>query len=467
MRWRLALRFALGAGAVALSLATGHMGPAGAQETIAGALALAYGGNPTLQADRARQRATDELVPQALSGWRPTVIANGDTGYESHSSRIKTSDGNSLTSTGDHNPLRFAIGLSQPIFRGFRTVSETAAAEATVAAGQQNLLAVEQEVLLNAATAFMDVLRDRAVILLRQRNVTALGEQLRAAQARFDVGEVTRTDVEQGRAASSLAEAELAVARANLAASVAFYVQMIGRQPGSLRYPPVSPLVPKSLDEALALADRLNPQILAAAFNADAARYNIDLAVGALLPTISLEAEYRAARQPDLSVTKNQHAAVLGVLQMPLYQAGRVASEVREAKQVASQRRIEIVEAGRAVREAVVRTWNIFVAAGETIESLRAQVAANELALEGVRQEAQVGTRTTLDVLDAERLLVTSQVSLVTAQRDQIVAAYQLIAATGRMTARNLRLPVAAYEPNEHYLKTRGRWIGIGTDTVD
>jgi outer membrane protein TolC len=229
----------------------------------------------------------------------------------------------------------------------------------------------------------------------------------------------------------------------------------------------VSPLVPKSLEEALALADRLNPQILAAAFNADAARHNIDLAVGALLPTISLEAEYRAARQPDLSVIKNEHAAVLGVLQMPLYQAGRVASQVREAKQVASQRRIEIVEAGRAVREAVVRTWNIFIAAGETIESLRAQVAANELALEGVRQEAQVGTRTTLDVLDAERLLVTSQVSLVTAQREQIVAAYQLIAATGRMTARNLRLPVAAYEPDEHYLKTRGRWIGIGTDTVD
>jgi hypothetical protein len=277
-----------------------------AADTIAEAMASAYLGNPTLQAERARQRATDEQVPQALSGWRPTVVLRVDGGYEWGRSTtegpaaVPVPDPPTVTRTtsGDNTPARVSIGLSQPIFRGFRTVSETARAEANVAAGGQILLAVEQQVLLDASVAYMNVLRDREIVVMRQRTVEALGEQQRGAQARFDVGEITRTDVEQARARLSRAEAELAAARANLAASAALYVQVIGHAPGTLRYPEVSARVPRTLEEALAIANRLNPQLLAAAFNAEAARHQIDFVQADLLPSISLEADFRATRDP-------------------------------------------------------------------------------------------------------------------------------------------------------------------------
>jgi TolC family type I secretion outer membrane protein len=443
-------------------------------DTLAEAMAAAYLGNPVLQGERARQRATDEQVPQALSGWRPTVIVRGDGGYEWDRRAVERrlpppADDVTVTDTSsaDNTPARFAIGLSQPIFRGFRTVSETARAEANVAAGQQDLLAVEQEVLLDAIAAYMDVLRFREIVILRQRNVEALGEQLRGAEARFSVGEITRTDVEQARARLSFSEAELAVARANLAASAATYVRVVGHAPGSLTSPRISPLVPASLEEALALANRLSPEILAAAFNAEAARHQIDFVQADLLPSVSLEAEFRASHEPQSRVLSSQQGTVLGVLQVPLYEAGRVSSQVREAKQVASQRRIQIIEAGRAVRETVVRTWNVFISSADTIRSLQAQVTANELALDGVRQEALVGTRTTLDVLDAEQELVQSQVALTDARRDRVVASYQLVAAIGRLTAVNLKLAVPYYDPEAHYQNTRYRPFGVTTDTVD
>jgi outer membrane protein len=455
--------------AIGLAVTVLAGGQALAADTIAGAMASAYLGNPTLQAERARQRATDEQVPQALSGWRPTVVLQGDGGYEWRRSTVEVASGfdGTATSSGDNTPARFAIGLSQPIFRGFRTTNETLRAEANVEAGRQVLLAVEQQVLLSATTAYMDVLRDREIVSLRQRNVEALREQLRGAEARFDVGEITRTDVEQARARLSLAEAELAVARANLAASAAFYVQVVGHAPGTLRYPEISGLIPRSLDEALAIANRLNPELLAATFDAEAARHQIGFVQADLLPRVSLEAEFRATHEPSPGTIRSQSGAVLGVLQMPLYQAGRVSSQVREAKQVASQRRIQIIEAGRAVREVVVRTWNEFTSSADTIASLQAQVEANLLALEGVRQEAEVGTRTTLDVLDAVRELVVSQVALATERRNRVVFAYRLIAATGRLTAPHLGLQVPYYDADAHYLQTRHRVYGVTTETVD
>jgi TolC family type I secretion outer membrane protein len=461
------------AAGLAATVAGGFASGAARGESISDAMSAAYLGNPVLQGERARQRATDEQVPQALSGWRPTVIVRGDGGYEWGSTTVKRRIPPPVdttitdTATGDNTPARFAIGLSQPIFRGFRTVSETERAEANVAAGKQHLLSVEQQVLLDATAAYMNVLRDREIVTLRQRNVAALTEQLRGAEARFSVGEITRTDVEQARARLSLSGAEQAVARANLAAAAALYVQVIGHAPADLRYPPIPALVPSSLDQALALANELNPLLLAAAFDAEAARHQIDFVQADLLPSISLEAEFRASHEPSRGVLNSESGTVLGVLDVPLYQAGLVSSRVREAKQIASQRRIQIIEAGRAVRESVVRTWNIFVSSAETIASLQAQVEANQLALEGVRQEALVGTRTTLDVLDAEQELVQSQVALANARRDRVVAAYQLIATTGRLTAPNLALAVPYYDPDGHYLKTRYRWFGVEADTVD
>jgi outer membrane protein len=476
--WRRARALRLATGLLATVFACGLSGGLGARQaladTLAEAMAAAYLGNPVLQGERARQRATDEQVPQALSGWRPTVILRGDGGFEQDRRRAEGSlpppgddFGLTTTTSGDNTPARFAIGLSQPIFRGFKTVSETERAEANVAAGQQDLLGVEQQVLLDATAAYMDVVRAREIVTLRERNVEALAEQLRGAQARFNVGEITRTDVEQARARLSRAEADLAVARANLAAAAAFYVQVIGHAPATLRYPAIPTLVPASLDEALAMANQLNPLLLSAAFNAEAARHQIDFVQADLLPSVSLEAEFRASHEPQPGTRSSQAGSVLGVLQVPLYQAGRVSSEVREAKQLASQARIQIIEAGRSVRESVVRTWNVFVSSAETIEALQAQVTANELALEGVTQEALVGTRTTLDVLDAVQELVQSQVDLANARRDRVVAAYQLIATTGRLTAPNLALAVPYYDPDGHYLKTRNRVFGVTTETVD
>jgi outer membrane protein len=446
-------------------------------DTIAEAMGAAYLSNPDLQAERARLRATDEEVPQALSGWRPTVSVDVTGGYEWGQS---TSEGPApvpvgvqdppivtRTTDGDNTPARFAINLSQPIFRGFRTVNETARAEATVAAGQQTLLQVEQQVLFAAASAYMDVLRDREIVVLRQRNVEALGEQLRGAEARFNVGEITRTDVAQANARLSRSRAELAVARANLAGSAAAYVQVVGHAPGNLRYPQISELVPSSLEEALALANRLSPEILAAAFIAEAARHDIGVAQSALLPSVSLQADFRASHDPSPGLLSSEQGTVLGVLQVPLYQAGRVSSQVRAAKQVASQRRIEIIQAGRLVRQEVVRDWNEFVSSAESIQSLQDEVEAAELALEGVSQEALVGTRTTLDVLDAEQELVQAQVLLAVERRKRVVAAYRLIAATGRLTAPNLGLAVPYYDPEAHHVLTRSRIFGVTVDTVD
>jgi outer membrane protein len=390
-------------------------------DTLAEAMAAAYLGNPVLQGERARQRATDEQVPQALSGWRPTVTLSGDgrlrmgqehrrngSGIPRRRPTTPTDD-QELTTTPRHD---FAIGLSQPIFRGFRTVSETARAEANVAAGQQTLLAVEQKVLLDATAAYMDVLRDRESWRCASATSRLWASSFAAPNARFNVGEITRTDVEQASARLSLAQAELAVARANLAAAAAFYVQVVGHAPGTLLYPQLPLWSRRASMRRWPRPIELNPEILAAAFNAEAARHQIGVVQADLLPRVSLEAEFRASHEPNAGVLSSQAGSVLGVLQVPLYQAGRVSSQVREAKQVASQRRIQIIEAGRAVREAVVRTWNVFQSSAETIASLEAQVAANELALEGVGQEALMGTRTTLDVLDAEQELVLSQVAI-------------------------------------------------------
>ena len=428
-------------------------------ETLAQALASAYANNPTIRAERARQRATDEQVPQALSGWRPTISADADAGIEW--------DDTNTTNTTETEPAGFAIQLSQPIFRGFRTINETKRAESNVEAGRQTLLAVEQQVLFDAASAFMNVIRDREIVRLRRRNVSFLGQQLQASNARFDVGEITKTDVSQSNARLSLSRSNLSNAQSNLQTSRANYTRLVGHAPGKLRKAKVLRRLPKSLQEAIAIAERTNPNILAAMHIEDASRHNIEAVKGQLLPTLSLQARFSLRHEPSAFTNTSENGTVLGALSIPLYQAGRVYSEVREAKQVASQRRLEILEARRAVRENVVSAWHALVATRQTIRSFADQVRANQFALEGVRQEALVGSRTTLDVLDAEQELVDSQVSLANARRDNVVAAYLVLASIGKMNPRDLRLPVGQYDPAIHYDATRDRLFGTNTETVE
>ncbi len=444
------------AGALALPLLFGS--PTVSAESLSEALASAYSGNPALGAERARQRATDEQTAQALSGWRPSVDAGVDAGF----AQTNTVPGSNKSSY----PGDFSITLTQPVFRGFKTVKGVKRAEATVEAGRQNLLAVEQQTLFDTVQAYMNVIRDRRILTLRQRNVTVLREQLRASNERFNVGEVTRTDVAQSRARLSLSESTVAEAKSNLAASIATYNKVVGHAPGSLKYPKL-PKLPKSLEGATAIAEKINPNILAAAFVAEAAKQNVGVVRGDLLPTVSLEASGTNTIPDFENNGSTERLTVLGRVSVPLYEAGSTYSAVREAKQVESQRRIEIISAARTVRESVVTAWNFLVAARETIVSSKSQVSANALALDGVKQEYLVGSRTTLDVLNAEAELLNAQVILAQAERDQIVAAYQILGSIGQLTARQLSLGVDYYDPIENYDNVRNKWFGTGVNTVD
>jgi TolC family type I secretion outer membrane protein len=427
-------------------------------ETLTEAMVSAYSSNPTLQAERARQRGTDELVPQALSGWRPTVNSEG--------SIANVWQDRSGASTSENDPKSVAIGLSQPIFRGFKTINGTKAAEASVEAGKQNLLAIEQDILFQAIQAYMNVIRDRQIVGLRQQNVSVLRQQLTAANERFKVGEITRTDVAQARASLSEAQSNVASANATLAASVANYINVVGHKPGSLKYPRLAKL-PRNVDAAQAAAMEINPNILAAAYVEEASNYNIEVIKGDLLPSASLDAAATFSDNPDEGTSRSESARIEGVLTIPIYEAGRVYSAVREAKHVASQRRLEVIQAGRSVRESVSISWNNLAAAREIIRSAKEQVSASVLALDGVRQEYLVGSRTTLDVLDAETEVVTARIVLVSAERDQIVAAYQILGSIGRLTARDLSLPVEYYDADENYLNVRGKWFGTGADLIE
>jgi outer membrane protein len=427
-------------------------------ESLSEALSFAYSGNPTLRAERARQRGTDEQVPQALSGWRPTVTAQG-TFTESWTN-------SNVTKRVENSPGSVTIALSQPVFRGFKTINGTKSAEASVLAGRQNLLAVEQDVLFQAVQAYMNVIRDRQIVGLRQKNVSVLKQQLNAANERFKVGEITRTDVSQSRARVAQAQASVASATATLEASVASYEKVIGHRPSSLMYPKM-PKLPRSLDAAQTAATEINPNILAAAYVEEAATYNIEVTKGDLLPELSVSASATVTDGPARGVRTSDSERIEGILTVPLYEAGSVYSSVRQSKHVASQRRLQVIEAGRAVREGVSNAWHFLESARQSISANNTQVSSNRLALDGVRQEYLVGSRTTLDVLDAESEVVTAQIALVSAQRDQIVSSYQILGSVGRLTARDLHLRVEYYDVEENYRAVRNKWFGTYANTVE
>lgn len=432
--------------------------PQASAETLAKAIASAYSDNPTLNAERARQRGTDEQVPQALSGWRPTITADSSLGREW--SDTDTTPRSSTT------PADATIVLSQPIFRGFKTINGTKAADANVDAGRQSLLAVEQDIIFQVIQAYMNVIRDRKIVTLRQKNLAVLNQQLKAANDRFAVGEITKTDVAQSTARVAQAQAGVASANANLAISAANYEKIVGYKPGKLVFPKQARL-PKSLAAAQSLAQEINPNILSAAFVAEASDYDVEVQFGDLLPEISLQASARVADDLDRSGGWSETAKVEGILTIPLYEAGRVHSSVRQAKHVASQRKLEVIRSSRSVREAVANAWNNLISARQTIAAARSQVSASELALEGVRQEYLVGSRTTLDVLDAESEVVAARITAVQAERDQIVASYQILGSIGQLTARDLKLPVDYYDAEENYLNVRGKWFGTGANVVE
>lgn len=429
-----------------------------AAETLRDALRSAYRSNPELDAERANLRATDEDVPIAKSNHRPSVSASADTSVQ----QVNTSpDGGG---EGRSYPAGYTISLNQPIFRGFRTRNAVNAAEARVRAGRENLRLTEQTVLLNAVTAFMNVVRDTAIVRLQDNNVRVLARDLKATQDRFSVGEVTRTDVAQSRARLSGAVSELSLARANLQGSRANYEQIVGRKAGRLVEPsPPNRLLPKNLSIARQRAERENPTVVAALYNEQAARFNVSEITGELLPTLSLDASYsnRYAGGGVTSTTQTETGLLTGTLSVPLYQRGAVSARVRQAKHL-HVRTLQLVEQARsAARETLVAAWAQMIAARAQLRSALSQAEANRVALSGVREEEKVGQRTLLDVLDAEQELLDAQVALVTVRRDLVVNTYAVLSATGRLTAQDLSLASKIYDPEAHYSEVRRKWFGI------
>jgi outer membrane protein len=420
-------------------------------ESLNDALSAAYQSNPTLRAERANLRATDELVPQALSGWRPTITGQATADH------IWTNS--SLGGASELNQADINISLSQPLFRGFKTVEGTKAAEARVKAGRQQLLATEQSVLFGGVQAYANVVRDRQILALRRKNIGFLQKQLSASTARFNAGELTRTDVAQARASLSGARAQLAAAQAQLQVSDANYLAIVGREPGKLSAPRMAKR-PQSLDVALSIAQETNPSILAAAQIEDFAEHNIEVIKGDLLPSLTLNGSLDHSINPNSFTSTIDTARISGVLTVPIYEAGRIFSQVRQAKETASQNRVQVIGAVRTVRENVSNAWNGLIADGQSLASTRDQMAAAALALDGIQQEYQVGSRTTIDVLNAQQTLLSAQITEVQAIREQVVASYQLQQAMGHLTARHLGLG-GYYDPESHYNDVRDKWIGL------
>jgi outer membrane protein len=391
--------------------------------------------HPTIRAGKFSTQAARESVNQARAGWKPQVRFSASKALDWSNTNISP-----YRLSGAES---FSIQLTKPLYDGGRNRQEIKQAQANVGASRQQSLAAEQNTLFNAVQAYMNVLRDRKILAQRRSNVDVLTEQARATKKRFDVGEVTKTDVAQSNARVSGARAAVAGAQAQLASSEASFEELIGMQPQSLTWPQ-SANVPNSLASALATAHKLNPSILAAAFVEDAARHNkralqsdsdwqVDLNANA---SLSLTGQVQPTR--DLILQETAHVDITASKQ--LYDGGLNRSRVRQAGQVASQRRIEKIGAVRNVREGVKVAWGNYVATAQAITGAQAQVNATQQALDGVRTEYAVGSRSTIDVLNTQQELITAQIALINAQRDRVVASYQLLAAMGRLTGKGLGL---------------------------
>jgi outer membrane protein len=431
-------------------------------ETLRQALAAAYKFNPRLDAARATQRATDEEVPRALSGYRPTVSGSADTSWQK-----QITDGPGIHSNTELNPRGYTVGMVQPLFRGFRTVNAVNAAEATVRAGWEALRITEASVLLEAVTAYGDVVRDQAIVRLRENNVTVLTRDLRATQDRFNVGEVTRTDVAQAEARRAASVAALDLARANLKTSRAAFERVVGHPPSYLAEARANTLVAKTLQANIEISSRESPTVVAALYREQAARFNINLIRGELLPTVQLEANYTKRFDPSATIDEVETSLVTGRVTVPFYTGGEVQARVRQAKHTHIQRLQEIEQARTEVQAQVVTAWSQLEAARAAVESDTAAVKANRIALAGVREEERVGQRTLLDVLNAEQELLNSEVNLATDQRNVLVASYSVLSTIGRLNAQELGVAALVYDPETHYQDVRRKWFDISITHSD
>jgi TolC family type I secretion outer membrane protein len=426
--------------------------------TLEEALVLAYQNNPTLLAQRALVRATDEGVNQALSGWRPQI--EGSVAANTFWS-TRNNDNNG---TNRRSGYTTSVTVTQNVYNGGQTVARTGEAESNVLAERARLITTEQTILLRAVTAYMDVFRDKAVLQLNINNEKVLARQLEATRDRFNVGEVTRTDVAQAEARLAGARADRIQAEGNVETSRGVFRQIVGINSSNLIKPNPIFELPGGAEETIKLATGQNPGVIAAKFTEKASRHNVRQVTGELLPSVDFIGEATKARNQAILNRDTTSFEMRAQLTVPLYQQGAVYSRVREAKQLAAQARMQIEEAQRQAIEDATSGWEALATARARIQSLNAEVRAANIALEGVQQEALVGSRTVLDVLDAEQELLDAKVELVRAERDEIVARFDVLNAVGHLTGPKLKLPVGYYDTSIHYNAMRQKFFGLGND---
>lgn len=454
----------------AILFVVGTLGAASgaAADTMQWALVQAYQNNPSLNAQRAALRATDETVPQALSGYRPKISITANGGYNYANTVIP--NGNPLppgTPAFGQTTQTYASGgvgavATQTVFDGFQTPNRVRQAENQVEGARETLRVTEQQVLLDAATAYMNLLRDKAILELNQRNVEVLTDQLQQTRTRFRVGEVTRTDIAQSESRLAGGRAALLGAQSNYATSQANYRRVIGVAAGKLAPgTPVDHLSPSTLSAAIAAGEQQNPSVLAAVYGVDIAELAVKINEGSLYPNLTVSASVSQNVNPQYNVSRQFLAGVVGQLTIPIYQGGGEFATIRQSKETVGQQRLNLDVNRDQARATVVQSWSQLGASKAQIEAATAQVHAAATALDGVRQEAHLGERTTLDVLNAQQELVNARVALVTAQHDRVVASYTLLAAVGGLSIERLALPATHYDPKAHYQQVRDAWIGV------
>ncbi len=442
-----------------LLLATAISTSANAQ-TIFEALSSAYESNPTLQAQRAYLRSVDENVAIAKSGFRPTLALTGSYTDSSVDSNIEPKN-------QDNDQTVIAATISQPLFSGFSTVNSVKSADSTVRAQQNALYNVEQTVFLEASTAYLDVLQNQAIVDLQKNNEKLLKKRLDETVERFNVGEVTRTDVSQARARYSQARSDRIAAEGDLEASKSVYTKIIGSKPDKLSSPQINDFLPKTFEEALDYAKANNYALKAAKETLNAKVYDVSAKTGELLPQVSLDGRLSNTQtsgdmydeDPDVD------SAEIGVnMTIPLYEAGETRAKIRQSKYLKWQAQEQVLEAERKAVADVTSAWEYMVANRAKIKSIKDQVKANEIALDGVQKEEALGNRTILDVLDAYQELLNSNVEEVKARRNYYVSGMNVLMAMGKLTAEDLKLGVDIYNPKKYYKETRGKWLSLSVD---
>ncbi len=441
--------------------------------TLQDALSAAYSTNPTLQTARAQLRATDEGVPQALAGWRPTIVVSSGVGYGDGTLRSVSRDAapNPLTGISTNTPITTRqyrdiftgqATLTQPLYRGGATRAGTNQADNRVFGQRARLLATEQQIFTNTINAFVSVIQTQQLLQLNINNEQVLARQLQATNDRFRVGEITRTDVAQAEAALAGARATRQTAEGNLQTARGTYRQLVGELPDQLVEPQPIKLPIRNQAEVVQLSAANNPNVIAAQFDDAAARDAIDVAFASLMPQLSMQA---SGARNDNSTIANQRSIggqVLLNASVPLYQGGAEYSRVRQARQSEQQARRTVEDVRRQSVQQATQAWETLQATRATIESTRAQIRANQIALEGTQREAIVGSRTTLDVLNAEQTLLNSRVTLVQNLANLVTNSYAVAAAIGRLTARDLALNVPLYDETAYYNAVKNKLFGTG-----